>query len=38
MTDVHSVREHVDLADMLRACELVLEIVSVFQESSDWGT
>ena len=35
MTDVHSVREHVDLADMVKACEMVLEVAAIYQESSD---
>jgi tripeptide aminopeptidase len=35
MTDVHSVREYVDLADMVKACEMVLEIISIYQENSD---
>jgi tripeptide aminopeptidase len=36
MTDVHSVREYVDLADMVKACEMVLEVMTVYQESSDY--
>ena len=36
MTDVHSVREHVDLADMVKACEMVLEVVAIYQENSDY--
>lgn len=35
MTDVHSVREHVDLADMVKACEMVLEVTAVYLGSSD---
>lgn len=35
MTDVHSVREHVDLADMVKACEMVLEVAAIYQENSD---
>jgi tripeptide aminopeptidase len=35
MTDVHSVREYIDLADMVKACEMVLEIVAIYQENSD---
>jgi tripeptide aminopeptidase len=35
MTDVHSVREYVDLADMVKACEMVLEIAAIYQENSD---
>jgi tripeptide aminopeptidase len=33
MTDVHSVREYVDLQDMVRACEMTLGIVAVYQEN-----
>jgi tripeptide aminopeptidase len=36
MTDVHSVREFVDVADMVKACEMVLEVTSIYQESSDY--
>lgn len=35
MTDVHSVREYVDLQDMTKACELVLEILALYQENQD---
>lgn len=35
MTDVHSVREYVDLADMVKACEMVLEIAAIYQENSN---
>lgn len=35
MTDVHSVREHVDLADMVKACEMALEVTAIYLESSD---
>ena len=35
MTDVHSVREFVDLQDMTKACELVLEILTLYQEDPD---
>jgi tripeptide aminopeptidase len=35
MTDVHSVREFVDLQDMVRACEMVLELTAVYQESAE---
>ncbi|HSO18288.1 MAG TPA: M20/M25/M40 family metallo-hydrolase, partial [Desulfosarcina sp.] len=33
MTDVHSVREHVAAGDMVKACEMALEILSVYQEN-----
>jgi len=33
MTDVHSVREHIDLADMAKACEMVLEIVTIYDQA-----
>jgi len=36
MTDVHSVREYVDVADMVKACEMVLEVTAIYQESSDY--
>ena len=36
MTDVHSVREYVDVADMVKACEMVLEVAAIYQESSDY--
>jgi len=34
MTDVHSVREYIELSDMVKACEMVLEVASVYLESS----
>jgi len=34
MTDVHSVREHVDLQDMVQACELVLELMAVYHANA----
>ena len=36
MTDVHSVREFVDVADMVKACEMVLEVTAIYQENSDY--
>jgi len=36
MTDVHSVREYVDVADMVKACEMVLEVTAIYQKSSDY--
>jgi tripeptide aminopeptidase len=35
MTDVHTVREYVELQDMAKACELVLEILNLYQEDPD---
>jgi tripeptide aminopeptidase len=35
MTDVHSVREYVDVQDMVKACEMALEIVAVYHEDSN---
>lgn len=35
MTDVHTVREYVDLKDMVKACEMVLEIAAIYQQSPD---
>ena len=34
MTDVHSVREHVVVGDMVKACEMALEILSVYRENA----
>lgn len=33
MTDVHSVREYVELEDMVKACQMVLEIVDIYHQS-----
>lgn len=35
MTEVHSVREHVDLPDMVKACEMVLEIIRVYADDPE---
>jgi tripeptide aminopeptidase len=35
MTDVHSVREYVDLQDMVRACEMALELIAVYHENAE---
>ena len=34
MTDVHSVREHVSLQDMVQACEMVLELMAVYDANA----
>ncbi len=33
MTDVHSVREYVELEDMVKACQMVLEILDIYHQS-----
>ncbi len=38
MTDVHTVRESVSLADMVRTAELCLEIIRLHSEKSDHGS
>ena len=34
MTDVHSVREYVELQDMVRACEMALELTALYHEDA----
>ncbi len=35
MTDVHSVREYVELQDMVRACEMALELTALYHEDAE---
>ncbi len=35
MTDVHSVREYVELPDMVRACEMALELTALYHEDAE---
>ena len=35
MTDVHSVREYVELPDMVRACEMALELTALYHENAE---
>ena len=35
MTDVHSVREYVELRDMVQACEMALELTALYHEDAE---